>query len=431
MFGRTGSGKTWKMTVLAQVYHSRFKYKIFDIGAGKRNENTFWCFPSDKKKLWFEFEQSVGIINGSGSKEYKVNLNYPCFSNKIPDKIPQHLPRITGKIFTIFFKSIILEDVAVIIGDSSKNSTYYWNQIMKNVPDNATGVDIENYIDNKIPKVKELSIYKLFLKPALDYHLLAGKDCPTNINLMEEAKDKETIFVLVHDYIPNKNWAMFIMNHICRVILFELAMNDKIPKENIAIFREVGDYMKKVDKDLEAEEQTQIFRNSLTKFVRYGRSGLILFMDTQSPSDTKNLIEGQEDLLCIGEISILDIKDILEKLRTERRLSTRIKDKLFKMTPKDVIIVERRENAVFISPFMPPRTLAYEGKSFIHVWKDKINDWKLSSADLNIIYDLENKAKERLSNKKIEEKIIKGEEVKLVEVKKVIQNLDEEELIIY
>ncbi len=282
------SGKSWKLTAMVQLYNSRFNYKIFDIGAGKRKENTFWCFPSNEEKLWKRFENIVGDMKNNGPKEYKVNLLYPCFSMKIPKKLPEHLPRISTKLFTIDFKTITVEDISFIIGDVPKSAIYYWNKIVKNLPNNANGMDIDIYVNKHLKKMKNLSIYRLFLKPAIDNNLLAGKNFPLNIDLIAECKEKDIISVLCHDYIPNKTWAMFIMGYMMRIILFDLAMNGKVPKENIGLFREAGDYMKKVDKDLEAGEQVQIFRNFLTKVARYGRSGLILFMDTQSPCLEEN-----------------------------------------------------------------------------------------------------------------------------------------------
>lgn len=430
-YGRTDSGKTWKMTSMAEIYHSKLKYKIFDIGPGRRNENKFWCFKSEETKLWNEFENAVGSLKKPGPKEYKIKLLYPNFSSKIPNKIPQHLPRISSQIFTIYFKTITTEDISLLIGNLSKSSSYLWNKIVRDLPNNSNGVDIDNYIQTKFKKYTSSPIYRLFIKPAIDNYLLGGKNCSLNIDLIEEAYTKDVITILCHDYLPDFKWSMFMMYYVMRNLLFELAMNDKIPKENIALLREAGDYMKKVDKDVESGEQAQIFRNKLTKIVRYSRSGLIPFVDTQSPADTKNLIEGQEDLLCICEISRLEIKDILDKLKVERRLPRKIDRNLHLLSQKDLIIVERKRKAEVISPFQPPRCMAYKGISFLKLWKDKINDWKRSEDDLKIIKDLYHLSLKKIKSKEIEKTILKTtKNINKKEKEKVIKEINEEEILI-
>lgn len=433
------SGKTWKMIAMAQVYHSKLNYKIFDIYGGRYCEEGYWCFPSDEKKLWWEFRNEVGVMKSEGPKEYNVNLLFPCFAMKLPKEIPEHLPRIKSQIFTIPFKTITEEDISVVIGELSKNSVYFWNKIRKDLPKNATAGDIDNYVDKHLPKFKKLAIYRNFLKPALDNYLISGDDCPLALDLIKEAKEQERISILCHLYMPNMVWQMFIMNYITRRILFDLIPKEKIPKDNIAIFREAGDFMKIIDKDKDTAEQVQTFRNKLNKLVRYSRRGLIPFMDTQSPSDTKGLIEGQEDLLCINEISIIDIGDILEKLKKEKRISATIKNRLSTLNQKELIIVERKQKAVLLKRFMPPRCMCYKGKSFLKIWKERINDWKKTRIDIKIVEEEFYNAKEKQRIKNNEEMILE-ESLKSKpktkpkptkkEIEEVLEKLEEEPLII-
>src|SRR3990167_2418062 len=72
-FGKIGSGKTWKFISILQYYHSK-GYKIFDFYGGLRREQGFWCFPSEEKKMWRDFEDYVGVIEGDWSKKYNITL---------------------------------------------------------------------------------------------------------------------------------------------------------------------------------------------------------------------------------------------------------------------------------------------------------------------------------------------------------------------
>lgn len=430
-YGRTESGKTWKLTALAQIYQASFWYKIWDLGPGRRNENLFWSIPSDEARLWSSFQSKVGIMNKVGPKQYKVNYLIPCFELSLPDKLPQHLPNIQAKVFTLYFKDITKEDIMVITGDLSKNAIFLWNQIVKSLPDNANGADIDEYIRAHYPKYRELGIYKQFIKPAIDNRLLAGKNCPLNINFEDEAEAKDIISVLVQLYIPDVLWKMFLMSYFMRKILFDLSMSGVIDTRNIGLMREAGDYMKKVDKTAKFGEQTQIFRNNVVDVVRHGRSGLILFVDTQSPEDVKGLIEGQEDMLCINEISLIDLEEILVKLRKEKRMPKKLVLKLHDLKQSEMIMVERKKEAKLISPFMPPRCMCYTDKDFLHVWKSKINDWKKSYEDLKIIdgiYD----SSEQIINKKIrEENIIlipNSSKMSNKKVRKEVEDFEEENL---
>ena len=80
VYGRTGSGKTFKSMAVLQFYFEH-GYKVWDLYGGKRKEGSFWCIPSDEKKLWFEFEKEVGKMKEPGPKEYNVNLYIPFLKN--------------------------------------------------------------------------------------------------------------------------------------------------------------------------------------------------------------------------------------------------------------------------------------------------------------------------------------------------------------
>jgi hypothetical protein len=66
------------------------------------------------------------------------------FSSKLPKQLPESLPRITTKIFTIPISSIEISDIRLVVGDLSSNSRYLWNSLVKKVGEEGNGADIEH-----------------------------------------------------------------------------------------------------------------------------------------------------------------------------------------------------------------------------------------------------------------------------------------------
>jgi len=377
-FGRVGSGKTWKMMSLAQSFYEK-GVKIIDFSGGKREEGPFWCFPSDEKKMWFDFKQDVGEMETEGPKEYPVRLLRLMWTSKMEKKVPEKLPRISTNFFTIYFKDIKIEDIALRIGAISTNAEYLWHSIVKNLPDNANGADILNLMDTKYKKFKELSIYKLFIKPMCDNHALAGKNSKFNIDIVEEIKDNRTISVLWAHKIPDE-LRLFFMGYVRRKCL-ETKLEDKVSNkiQVIGIFREVSEFMKVQDKSKQGEDQTQIFRNQISNSARYARSGFYLFLDVQSPAEVKNLIEGQDDILGINEMPSQRDREVLcDQLRIDRRISQRQISYIATMPVYQMVIVTRGKKAKLLKRVQPPRNKNWKpgDGNFLTTWKKVYNEWK-------------------------------------------------------
>jgi len=300
IFGRTDSGKSWKLVAISQGLHSK-GYKVNDYFGGKRNEGPFWVFKSEETRLWKEFEMEAGIMKGSGPKSYSVVLGVPCFKLRLKKQLAEDLPRVKSVLIAMNVCDISIEDISLRIGDVTTNAQYVWNTIQKEIGRDGNGEDIQYLMNTKLKKYKELSIYKLFIKPLIDNRFFVKTDSEYNFDLIEESNDTKSIFVLCHEYIPDE-FRWFIIGNLLRRTL-DLAMSGKIHKKNIAIFREASAFMKVQDKSAQGEEQTQIFRNQLSEVARYARSGEFLLMDTQSPAEVKNLIEGQDDITGICEMS--------------------------------------------------------------------------------------------------------------------------------
>lgn len=414
-YGRTDSGKSWKMIALAQGYRDRGSYKLWHFFGGKRKESCFWCFPSEEKKLWENFEFEAGTMNNLGPKEYKVNILTFCFSSKLPNKLPELLPRISHKLVTIPFRQLTLDDISLVIGDISSNAKYVWNTIIRETNKYSTGEDILYLMETKLKRYKELSIFKNFIEPAISNHLFSSEVCPLNINIEEEAENKEVITILNEEYILD-DFKWFIPNYIMKRIL-NLAMEEKIHKKNIGICQEVSSFMKVQDKNIQFSEQTQIFRNQISDIARYARSGLFLFMDCQSPAEVAGLISGQDDLMGINEMpSAGDREALCFQLLKDKRISKPQMRYLYNIPVYQMVLVCRGQTAKLIKRVMPPRTQCWKPTigNFNSHWKLKYNSYTNIKQALDIIINeyKESKAKiqESIKRKQEEDEIEKEQE---------------------
>lgn len=394
-WGRIGSGKTYKLLAVTQFYHAA-GYKLWDLFGGKRGEGSYWCFPSDETRLWHEFESVVGEMEVAGPKEYEVDLVYPYFESKIPDSLPEASPRIISKPMTIFFKDISLEEIATVLGNISMSSRYVWNYICKNLPDSANGADILALFESKMPlaKHKESSIYKLFIQPMCENKILSSKNSKYTINFIEEADNKNRIFVLNDDYTPD-DFKLFIIAFVMGKIV-KCVLEDKIHKHNILIFREISLFMKVQDESVEFSEQKQVMRNILTNAARYARSGFFIAAESQSYRECAGLCEGSEDLTLISETpGQKDREDMCGQLVKDRRMSNAQVAYISIMPREQVAVIERGKKAKLVKRIQPPRNKCWkqgEG-NFLSEYKRRINLFKkITPEKENII----NEYKERL-----------------------------------
>ena len=425
-FGRTGSGKTWKLLAILQFYYAR-GYKIWDMFGGKRMEGPFWAIPSDEKKLWFEYISEVGEMKSPGPKEYKVNLYYPFFIKTLPDKLPELLPRVTSRVMTLYFKDITAEDISVISGTLTKPQSNIWRTVVKELPDDANGEDILNWFKKHGKSATKNPLFYEFVEPFVEAHILTGKNSPYNINLKEEAEDKEAIFVLAEDYTPMK-FRMFFMNYLA-TRLFELVNKNKIHTKNISFYREMNMFMKVQDASTEGAEQKQILRNRLSDVARYGRSGSFIAGDSQSPHEVAGLIEGQDDLLCLNELPGQKDREVAcDRLKADGRMSRQQIAYLGTMPVEQMAVIQRRKNAQLLKRVQPPRTMGWkrETGNFLKVWKEKYNTWRNIKIEKQKILDAYKCSRTiALAHKKVDDGMI-GDinlvKIKAVEEKKDINN---------
>ena len=60
-FGKIGGAKTTSLLSLCQKYHDNpeRRYKIIDLYGGERQEETYWCFPSQDINYWKKLERNT------------------------------------------------------------------------------------------------------------------------------------------------------------------------------------------------------------------------------------------------------------------------------------------------------------------------------------------------------------------------------------
>jgi len=376
-YGRIGSGKSFKLKTFCEYYYEK-RCKIWDWFGGKRGEGPFWAFPSDEIKLWRDYEQHVGIMDVYGPKEYPVNLVYPFFLDDLPNELPEKKPRVSCKVMTIYFKDITIQDISLVIGGVSQQAKYVWNYICRNLSDNANGQDILNLLNTKkFKRYQELTLYKSFILPLCNQKILVGKKNPNNIDLIAESKKRDEIFVLCDDFVP-KEFRLFIMGHLLRRLFFDIIMQDKTHKLNIALFREMSLFMKVVDASGQDAEQIQNFRNLITDIARYARSGLFIFGDTQSPREVAGMIEGSDDITCLSEMpSPGDRMAACEALRKDRRISSAQIAYLSTMPVWEAVVIERGAKAKLVRRVQPPRSKSWKQNdvNFMSAWKKAYNSY--------------------------------------------------------
>ena len=219
-YGRTGAGKSVSLMSIIQSYFDKFKYKIWDLDPGPRAESYYWAIPSQDKKYW-EKLNILGAFNEPGPKQYKVNFLYPYFGSKIPKRLPKKVNEkgeiIVNSIpFTIPFKSISMEDIKVAVGIVSDTADACWKEILYKLKKNDTlSKVVESEDTKKIKGLVSSSLYRNFLLPLSRENFVMDSYCDKNINLIEEAKNVDTVSVLCLDMVP-KEFQLFVLNWISR-----------------------------------------------------------------------------------------------------------------------------------------------------------------------------------------------------------------------
>lgn len=410
VFGRIGSGKTCKLLTIVQAYHA-LGYKVWDEFGGKRGEGPFWALPNDDHSLWEQLEKETNEFSDQGPKQYKVKLLYIMWVDKLPKELPQHLPHVTSCVIPVPVSDVEEEDVTLAIGPLGPKAKAVW-QAVKKLPKTASGPDIEFLMDTKFPKRKGDALYTLFLKPAIDARMFSSATSDLVLDMVAEAEDRETVTVLCLDFVPER-FKLFVMGYLMRK-LFTLAIEDRIHKRNIAMFREASYFMKVQDANKSKEDTTSIFRNQIVDIARYGRSGVFLAMDTQDSSEVKGMIEGSEDLLGICEMPSPTSREVTcAPLKRDRRMNEAQIRYIATMPVHQICLVERLKRAVILKRVQPPRSKYFKSQygNFYSLWRKEVNSWTPSAQFIQRIEAEYQRSEELLLAKRAKMRVPRDEDL--------------------
>ncbi len=415
-YGRIGSGKTTAMLSLAQKYHDVLNYKIIDLHGGERNEQFYWALASKDFTYWQKVKKFLRLSN-EGPKQYKVNLLYPCFKG-MRTKLPQNTPFVNSKVFTIPFKDVTIDDIALVVGTSAATNEYFWREGIEMCKDKNGPA----YLDRAFHSLKgtHTAIYKNFVKPLTEARLLSSKRDDYNIDLIDEIKDRETITVVCLDCIP-KEFKLFILGWFLRQLSLQLDLG-KIHNKNIVMIREAAEFFRATDTSI-LPDKYKIFRVQLSNHIRYGRKGIHCFLDCQSPAETRGLVDGSQDLTIFGKLtSEADKASGLDQLKRDGLITSKQMADMSVLNPGEYYIAESGKR-VKKRYFFLPRSMYWKkeyGNFYDNVWRNLVNKWTDVTTDIENIDEKykqerhiivqEIKEKETAEKKKKQEKERKRQE---------------------
>jgi hypothetical protein len=401
-FGRIGAGKSVSLLSICQGFKDNFGYKIFDIYGGERNEGLFWTLPNQDKAYWDKIRLNVGDFDEEPAKQYKVNLLYPYFESKLPIKLP--IKKINGeiivnsKIFTIPLNDIEIDDIKMIIGTVAETNKYIWDEIQNTIKKTDT-CEILDVITQELGGTNT-TIYRNFVKPMSREKLLMNHNCDTNIDILDEMKNKDVVSVLCLDFVPEK-FHLFIMNYILKKMMQYLD-EGKVHKKNIVYMRELGTFFRATDEAI-VEDRFKIFKSQLAHYMRMGRRGCYFAGDTQSAAEVRSVCQGSEDFLIMHlTTSWRDKEEMTQELIREKRMRRDQVSDLSFLQQGECYIAEMSK-VVHKVRILLPRTMYWkkEYPNFYKVmWESYGGDWHDVTDKIDYINDLCDKQSEELAEKK-------------------------------
>ena len=417
LLGRIGTGKSCGMISLAQSYHDNpnRKYKILQLWGGDRNEQLYWAIKSNKSKYWSTMTKKLRTIQ-DGPVDYRVNFLYPM-SNYLRKKLPK-TDKVNSRFFTIPIKDIEPSDISLVIGTMSQTAEYHWREAMEHLKDKDNAADLINYFEKA--GATNTTLYKNFVLPLSRHKLLSSKHSDYNLDIREEIKDREAITVLNLDHIE-ADLKLFVMGWILRKIN-QLLDDGKIGRKNIILLQEAAEFFRATDDSI-SPERYKVFRKMLSHYIRMGRRGVHLFMDAQSGSECKNLVDGSQDLTILGRLTSEADKEASTKQLYRDNLMTKkqITD-LSLLNPGEYYIVESGKKAKKAYLFLPKTRFWEPGDgNFYDLWKKLGKEWNNITNDYeNVLVDYETHVN-LIKEKKKQAKLLKQLKEEQKEVTKELQ----------
>lgn len=439
LYGKIGGGKTTGMFSIAQKYHDHpeRKYKVIHLWGGDRMEQLYWTLMSQDIKYWNAVKTKLKL-NEDGPKQYRVNLLYP-HTNKLPHKLPELQGFVHSKVFQIPIKEITNDDLALVLDNVSESGIYLWRSALEELRDKDGAPELEKLFKD-LEGTNSL-LYKNFINPLCKNKTLCSYKSQFILDLQEELKDRDAITVLCLDFVE-KEQRLFIMGWILRQIS-ELLDSGKIRGKNIIMMNEAAEFFRATD-DAIVPTRYKVFRRNLSHYIRMGRRGMHMFLDAQSPHETKGLVDGSQDFTILGrmlsESDIVDATSQLLKFNLIKKLQIK---SLATLEPGEYVICESGKMAKMAYFFLPRTDYWRPGNgSFYRLWQrlhDKWLDIKQIQNDIENEYKIardkileneklakllekvetENKPKKR--GRKPREEVIEEEEVEEPEEEEFIE----------
>ena len=375
IFGRVGMGKTVSMLTIAQLYHDHpsKQYKIFDMWGGDRNEHLYWTLPSNKINYWKTLQKTLKL-NKAGPKQYQVKLLYPMWS-KLPKNIPHNPPHIKSQVFTIPFRDIKIEDLALITGTLSTRDEAIWSNIL--YESNKTTTPSEIIKKMLKANAKTFSIFRNSINPLVRELLLQSDNGNFNIDIKEEINDQQTISVLCLEFVP-KEYRYFIMGYLVRKITEEL---DRKRTKTIIMIREASEIFR-ADNITIMPARILVLKSYMSHWMRMSRRGMFFCLDTQSPSETKSIVAGQNDLSLFGRLpSRQDRESATEQLKLDNLITTKQITQIATLEPGQFMVCPSGKKAYFQYFFLPKTRFWEEGNGNFYksIWKNLVDQWKITA----------------------------------------------------
>ena len=430
------SGKSTSLISFAQAYHDNPSrgYKIFDLWGGDRNEHLYWTLPSNEFNYWNNAKKILRL-NKPGPKQYKVNLLYPLTRN-LPKQLPFNPPNVFSNIFTVPFRDVKLEDFSLVIGNPSLKAESVWREVKEKSKKNTGPAELIKII--KDLKGQSTSLYANAIKPFINELFLQDENCQFNLNLKKEIDDKETITVLCLDFVE-KELRLFILGYFLRKMAEVLDARGRRTK-NIMIIREASEFFRATDQAI-VHDRYKIFKSYLSHYIRMGRRGMHLLLDSQSPSETRGMVDGQQDLTLLGRLpSEADRRDATDQLFRDNLITKTKITAIATLEPGQFIVCPSGQDARF-HYFLLPRTRFWkegDGNFYKNTWKNAVNRWcnydeereklledfktkkKQIEDDEKAKKELEKLKKEKEKENKKQSKFIKKEQAAIDKLKKKV-----------
>lgn len=423
--GRIKSGKSCSMRTICEKYHDIRGTKIMDMGGDERAENLYWALPSNKQRYWEILEKYLGKFETPGPKQYKVNILYPMFMNRMPKELPYNPPYVRSTIFTIPFREINAQQIELVINNMAENAKFAWRELVQGFNKKSTTADLLF----KSKKIESQILYKNFIKPLCDEQLLQSDDCFLNLNIKKELKDRETITVLSLDYIPD-DYHIFVSDYILHKTKELFKAGELNKNSNILFaFREVSRYFRATEMS-STEDRYKKFRTRLSDYLRYARIGMHFFFDTQDLKECKGLVDGQQDMTFIGRIgeSESNREMLIQPLLRDKRITTKQAEELKYNESGEMTIVTAGIKSVQPVYVTLPRTMFWEessGNFYKDVWANYIDKWEPIDNIKEEVYnkfkirydELKEEHRRKKENEKLKKALLKDEEKEEKKVK--------------